>query len=92
MFREACFPSSFDLYLFAYKVNRSTKDTIAIAFHSHLEHWESYSRMLFIDYGSDFNTIITDILVSNLYGLLLYKGLFHKQAPDSKNGTPRLLS
>ncbi|KAK0152183.1 RNA-directed DNA polymerase from mobile element jockey [Merluccius polli] len=58
--------------LFAYRANRSTEDAIAIALHtalSHLEHRESYIRMLFIDFSSAFNTIIPDILVSKLSDL-----------------------
>ena len=64
-----------------------TEDAIAITLHtalSHLEHRESYVRMLFIDYSSAFNTIIPDILVNKLSDLgtppthlLLDQGLSH---------------
>lgn len=61
---KACLPHTFDTHQFAYRVKRSTEDAIAIALHtalSHLEHHESYVRMLFINYSSAFNTIIPDI-------------------------------
>ncbi len=57
---KTCLPSTFDAHQFAY---RSTEDAIAKALHnalSHLEHQESYVRMLFIDDSSAFNTIIPD--------------------------------
>ena len=69
---KAYLPSSLDPHQFAYRANRSTEDAIAIALHaalSHLEHRESYVRMLFIDYSSAFNIIILAILVSKLSDL-----------------------
>ncbi|KAL0150985.1 hypothetical protein M9458_053712 [Cirrhinus mrigala] len=69
---KTCLPSTFNAHQFAYRINRSTEDAIAIALHnalSHLEHQESYVRMLFIDYSSAFNTIIADILFSKLTDL-----------------------
>ncbi len=69
---KTCLPSTFDNHQFAYRANRSTEDAIAIVLHnalSHLEHQESYVRMLFIDYSSAFNTIIPDILFSKLTDL-----------------------
>ena len=69
---RSCLPPSLDPHQFAYRENRSTEDAIAITLHtalSHLEHRESYVRMLFIDYSSAFNTIIPDILVSKLTDL-----------------------
>lgn len=65
-------PPSIDPHQFAYRANRSTEDAIAITLHtalSHLEHKESYVRMLFIDFSSAFNTIIPDILVRKLADL-----------------------
>ncbi len=47
---KTCLPSTFDNHQFAYRANRSTEDAIAIVLHnalSHLEHQESYVRMLF---------------------------------------------
>uniref|UniRef100_A0A8C5G818 Reverse transcriptase domain-containing protein n=2 Tax=Gouania willdenowi TaxID=441366 RepID=A0A8C5G818_GOUWI len=64
-----CLPSTLDTHQFAYRTNRSTEDAIAIALHSalsHLEHQQSYVRMLFVDYSSAFNTIIPDILITKL--------------------------
>lgn len=45
---------------FAYRSNKSTEDTISLAFHtdlSHLGQRASYMQMLFIDNSSTFNTI-----------------------------------
>ena len=69
---KAYLPPTLDPHQFAYRANRSTEDAIAIALHaalSHLEHRESYVRMLFIDYSSAFNTIILAILVCKLSAL-----------------------
>ena len=69
---RSCLPPSFDLHQFAYRVDRSTEDAIAITLHtalSHLKHRESYFRMLFVDYSLAFNTVIPDILVSKLSDL-----------------------
>ena len=71
---KAYLPPTLDPHHFAYRANRSTEDAIAIALHaapSHVEHRESYVRMLFIDYSSAFNTIIPAILVSKLSDLKL---------------------
>ena len=68
---RTCLPSSFDPHQFVYSARRSAEDALAITLHtalSHLEHRESYVRMLFIDYSSAFNTIIPDILVSKMSG------------------------
>ncbi|XP_029938457.1 NACHT, LRR and PYD domains-containing protein 3-like [Salarias fasciatus] len=68
----SCLPASLDPYQFAYRANRSTEDAIAITLHialSHLEHRESYVRMLFVDFTSAFNTIIPDTLVRKLIDL-----------------------
>lgn len=65
-------PASFDPRQFAYRSNRSTEDAIAIATHvalNHLEHRNTYVRMLFVDYSSAFNTIIADILINKLLHL-----------------------
>jgi hypothetical protein len=49
--------------------NRSTDDTISIALHtaiSHLDKWNTYVIMLFIDYSSSFNTIVPTKLITKL--------------------------
>lgn len=64
-----CLPLSFDPHNFAYRANWSTEDTIAITLNSalsHLEYKKSYARMLFMDYSSAFNTIISNILHNKL--------------------------
>lgn len=66
---KASLPLTFDQHQFAYRANRSTEDAIALAIHtalSHLEHQESYIRIVFTDYSTAFNTIILDILISKL--------------------------
>ncbi len=58
--------------MFAYREKRSTDDAISINVHellSHAEKSNSYSRVLFIDYSSAFNTIIP----CKLYDKLLFK-------------------
>lgn len=57
---KAATPPSHDPYQFAYRENRSTEDAIAIVLHTlleHLEHKNTYARLLFVDYSSAFNTI-----------------------------------
>lgn len=73
---KASLPPSFDPYQFAYRAKRATGDAIALAIHfalHHLEHRQSYVRILFIDFSSAFNTIVPDILMDKL----LYLG-FHQ--------------
>ncbi len=67
-------PNTLDLLQFAYRPNRSTDDAIPSTLHlalTHLENKDSYVRMLFIDFSSAFNTIITQQLINklNLLGL-----------------------
>ena len=60
-FMNTLLPPCFDSYQFAYRERRSTDDAIAINVHELLQHAErrnTYSRVLFIDYSSAFNTII----------------------------------
>ena len=62
-------PEILDPLQFAYCPNRSTDDAIAIALHtalSHLDKWNRYVRMLFIDYSSAFNTIVPSELITKL--------------------------
>ncbi|KAK7910081.1 hypothetical protein WMY93_014765 [Mugilogobius chulae] len=61
-----------DQHQFAYRANRSTADAINTALHTalcHLEHPNSYVRMLFLDFSSAFNCIIPSRLVSKLQDL-----------------------
>ena len=54
-------PDTLDPLQFAYRHNRSTDDAISIALHtalSHLDKRNTYVRMLFIDYSSEFNTTV----------------------------------
>lgn len=65
-------PSNLDPLQFAYRRNRSTEDAISTALHltlSHLEHRNTYARVLFIDFSSAFNTIIPQQLVGKLESL-----------------------
>ena len=60
-FVDSLVPHDFDPFQFAYKARRSTDDAIAINVHellSHAEKRNTYSRVLFIDFSSAFNTII----------------------------------
>lgn len=60
---------------FAYWANRSTEDAVAIATHTaliYLEHRNTKTWLLFIDYRFVFNTILPDILANKP----LHSGLF----------------
>lgn len=68
-------PSSLDPYQFAYRSKRSVEDAIAVCVHENLQHLEkrnSYSRILFIDYSSAFNTIVPLKLYNKLLGMMLF--------------------
>ena len=57
---DSVIPDSLDPLQFAYRKNRSVDDAVALALHSTLDHLEkskTYTRMLFLDYSSAFNTI-----------------------------------
>ena len=63
---------------FAYCPNRSTDDAISIALHTalfHLNKRNTYVRMLFIDYSSAFNTILSSKLITKLRTLGLNSSL-----------------
>jgi gmma-aminobutyric acid receptor subunit gamma/cGMP-dependent protein kinase 2 len=62
-------PVTLDTLQFVYRPNRSTDDAIAITLHiaiSHLNKRNTYVRMLFIDYSSEFNTIVPSKLIVKL--------------------------
>ena len=53
----------------AFRPNRSTDDALSIALHtalSHLDKRNTYVRMLFIDFSSAFNTIVSSKLITKL--------------------------
>ena len=59
-------PGTQDPLQFAYRSNTSTDNAIATTLHtalSHLDKRNTYVRMLLIDYGSAFNTIVPSKLV-----------------------------
>ncbi len=71
-------PASLDPLQFAYCSNRSTDDAIAFTLHtalSHLENKNTYVKMLFVDYSSAFNTIVSATLVVKLQTLGLNRSL-----------------
>ncbi|KAK3518337.1 hypothetical protein QTP86_003647 [Hemibagrus guttatus] len=62
-------PPSLDPMLFAFHPNRFTDDAISTTLHltlTHLDNRDTYVRMLFIDFSSAFNTIITQHLIEKL--------------------------
>ena len=66
-------PNTLDPHQFAYRLDRSTDDVIALSLHlalTHLENKNSHVRMLFIDFSSAFNTIIPQQLIQKLQLLL----------------------
>ena len=71
-------PETLDPLQFAYCLNRSKDDAISIALHtalSHLDKRNTYVRMLFIDYSSEFNTIVPSKLITKLRTLGLNTSL-----------------
>ena len=58
-----------DPHQYAYRKNRSTSDTVLSVIHTaltHLESGDSYVRLLFLDFSSAFNTIISQTLANKL--------------------------
>ena len=65
-------PPALEPHQYAYHFNRSTEDAISTALHSALTQLDnsiSYARMLFIDFGSVFNTITPSDLIMKLHKL-----------------------
>ncbi|KAK3508817.1 hypothetical protein QTP70_009615 [Hemibagrus guttatus] len=68
----ACLPPTLDRHQFAYCLNRSTEDAISTAIHlalTHLDNNNTYIRLLFIDFSSAFNTVVTSKLTAKLSDL-----------------------
>ncbi|MFY0323997.1 RNA-directed DNA polymerase, partial [Bacillus sp. YIM B13585] len=69
-FITASLPDTLDPLQFAYRQNRSTEDAIAHLLHTTISHLDqrngNYTKMLFVDYSSAFNTIIPSTLTSKL--------------------------
>jgi hypothetical protein len=75
---------------FAYRPKSSTDDAISIVLHaalSHLDKRNTYVRMLFIDYTSALNTIVTSKLITKLRNLGLNTTLCN-WILDFLNGPP----
>uniref|UniRef100_A0A3B5QBX0 Reverse transcriptase domain-containing protein n=1 Tax=Xiphophorus maculatus TaxID=8083 RepID=A0A3B5QBX0_XIPMA len=73
-------PANLDSLQFAYRANRSTEDAVSITLHTaltHLQHPNTYVRMLFVDFSSAFNTVIPDKLVLKLLEVGLPASLCH---------------
>ena len=71
-------PETLDPLQLAYCPNTSTDDAISITLHtalSHLDKRNTYVRMLFIDYSSAFNTIVSSKLITKLRTLGLNTSL-----------------
>lgn len=68
---ETVIPPDLDRQRFAHRTDRSTEDAITTALHLALTHLEKpkhllYVRMLFVDSGSAFTTVIPHELVTTL--------------------------
>ena len=66
---DTIIPETLDPLQLAYRSNRSTDDAISISLHtalSHLDKWNTYVRMLFIDCSSAFNTKVSSKLINKL--------------------------
>jgi hypothetical protein len=71
-------PETLDPLQFAYRPNRSTADANSITLNtaiSHLNKRNTYVRMLFIDYSSAFNTIVSSKPITKLRTLGLNTSL-----------------
>jgi hypothetical protein len=71
-------PDTLDPLQFAFRPNRSADDAISNALHtalSHLDKRNNFLRMMFIDYSSAFNTIVSTKLVTKLRTLRLNTSL-----------------
>lgn len=71
-------PVGLDSLQFAYRENRSTEDAVSLALHAaltHLQHPNTYVRMLFVDFSSAFNTVFPDMLALKLHNLGLSASL-----------------
>ncbi|TWW56974.1 RNA-directed DNA polymerase from mobile element jockey [Takifugu flavidus] len=69
---KSCLPPTLDPHQYAYRKNRSTEDAVSTALHSvlsHLDNKDTYTRMLFIDFSSAFNTVIPSKLITKLRDL-----------------------
>ena len=87
-------PIDFDSFQFAYREKRSTDDAIAINVHELLNHAEkskTYSRILFIDYSSAFNTIIPQKLYIKLLNDLKFPLPFCNWILDFLLNRPQLV-
>ncbi|XP_068507989.1 probable RNA-directed DNA polymerase from transposon X-element isoform X2 [Syngnathus scovelli] len=66
---KSVLPPTIDPLQFAYRAKRSSEDGICSALHSaltHLERKDSYVRLLFVDFSSAFNTIVSQRLICKL--------------------------
>ncbi|KAK1790113.1 hypothetical protein P4O66_002231 [Electrophorus voltai] len=78
-FITSSLPASMDPLQFAYRHNCSTDDAFAHLLHTTLTHLDkgrgNYVKMLFVDYSSAFNTIISSLLTTKLEDLGLHTSL-----------------
>ena len=77
---DTIIPETLDPLQFAYRPNTSTYDVISITLHtalSHLDKRNTYVRMLFIDYSSVSNTIVSSKLITKLRTLGLNTSLYN---------------
>lgn len=77
---KSCTSLKMDSYQFAYQANRSVEDAISIALHHTLQHLESpntYTRILFIDFSSAFNTINPFKLFTTLLDMNIDPAICH---------------
>ncbi|KAI5085914.1 hypothetical protein C0J45_23088, partial [Silurus meridionalis] len=75
-FITASLSNTLDPIQFEYRQNRSTEDAIAHLLHTTISHLDqrngNYTKMLFGDYNSAFNTLIPSTLTSKLESLYTY--------------------
>lgn len=65
-------PADLDNLHFVYRENCSMEDAVSLAFHivlTHLQHSNTYVRMLSVEFSSAFNTVFSDVLALKLHNL-----------------------
>ncbi len=83
IWKKWCWPTwrtSLDPLRFAYRANRSVDDAVNMGLHYVLQYLDrpgAYVRILFVDFSSDFNTIIPNLLLPKLTQLSVSTSICH---------------
>ena len=69
---KSAIPAGLDQHQYAYRANRSAEDAVTTALHTaltHLDHSNTYVRLLSVDFSSAFNTVVPHKLIRKLSNL-----------------------